>query len=97
MKRFDGPLQFMMGGPLMDFDEQHLQPLISGEYAGSRGDYYNAVQKFMTHMANSLNNIYDDHTDLAGLMDEQGIKHNIEPNGLLAEHTLILLEAYGEE
>lgn len=97
MNRFDGPIQNIMGVPLMVFDEEHLQPLISGEYTGTREDYYKAVQDFMTHMSQNLNNLYDDHMDLAGLMDEKGIKHNIEPNNLLAQHVTIFLEVYDGE
>ena len=60
MKRFDGPMQITMGFHLMDFENNHLRPLINRQYTGSREDYHKAVEKLMSHMSHTLNNIYDD-------------------------------------
>ena len=61
MRRFKGNtmLQQMSIMPLMQFDIDHLQPVMNGTYTHDRETYMREVELLMEHLATVLNNIYD--------------------------------------
>ena len=84
--RFHGN-DFLIGmtiTPLMNFDQNYIQPMTAGTFNGTRESYFNAVRKLMLHLQTGLNNLYDDqYLQLGELLDEKGIVHNLERNNLL--------------